>query len=95
MSEENEIDMTHDDGTSTTRQRRAIRTSADVQRLLEVEILRLLAEPEGEPLKRARMIAELARVMLLAIRQGTLEDRLAALTETLKFRQTAQGATHE
>jgi len=75
-----------DNGTPRTRPSRAIRTAADVCRLLEVEIVQLTAQPNLDPLKRARAVAELMRVHLPAIKLSTIDDRMAALEERLKWR---------
>jgi hypothetical protein len=79
--------MNDDHGTSATRPSRVIRTAADVRGQLEVEIVRLTAQPDLDPLKRARAVADLARVVLLAIKLSTIDDRMAALEETLKWRR--------
>jgi hypothetical protein len=51
-----------------------------------VEIVHLTAQPNLDPLKRARAVADLARVHLLAIKVSSIEGRMAALEETLKWR---------
>jgi len=79
--------MNHDNGTSMPRRRRMIRTAEDVRRLLEAEIVRLTAQPDLDPLRRARAISECGRVALLAIKLSTLDDRVAALEDTLEARR--------
>jgi hypothetical protein len=83
--------MKHDHGTSATRPRRVIRTAADVVQLLAAEIARLTAQPDLDPLERARAVADLSRVLLPAIKVSTIEERMTALEETLKWRKDSKG----
>jgi hypothetical protein len=79
--------MDHESDMSAIRPRCVIRTTKDLHQLLDAEIARLTAQPDLDPLKRARAMSEITRVMLLAIKQGTIEDRIAALEEELKWRR--------
>jgi hypothetical protein len=70
----------------SARARRHIRTAASVRELLADEIAYVTAHPDLEPLQRARVVTNLAYAALQAIKLETLEARVEALEQTLKFR---------
>lgn len=71
------------DATST---RRGVRTAADVRRVLAAEIESVTANPDLDPLRKAHVVAQLAREVLHAMNLATLEARIAALEAALKVR---------
>jgi hypothetical protein len=69
---------------------RAVQTAADVRRLLSEQITQLTANPDLDPLRKARQVAQLAQVALRAIEQETLEARLEALEAALRLQKDAR-----
>ena len=67
-----------------------VRTPADVRQVLATEIERLVANPDLDPVQRARILAPLARAALRAMEVETLEARLEALESALKMRTNPQ-----
>ena len=65
----------------------AIRTAADVRRLLSEQITLLGLNPDLDPLRKAQQIAQLARVALHAIETATLEARVEAVEAALRLRK--------
>jgi hypothetical protein len=70
--------------------RQPIRTAADVRHLLATEIERLAANPDLDPIGKARVLAQLAGVALRAMERETLEARVEAIETALKVRKKAQ-----
>jgi hypothetical protein len=70
--------------------RDAVRTAADVRRVLSEEIEYLRTNPDLDPLRRAGLIAQLAPVLLRAIELSTLEARLEAVDAVLRPRKDHQ-----
>ena len=68
----------------------AIRTAADVRHLLSEQITLLRANPDLEPLRKARQVAQLARVALRAIETDMLAARLEAMEAALRVRKDTQ-----
>jgi hypothetical protein len=75
----------------SARARRRIRTAASVRELLADEIASVTAHPDLEPLDRARVVTGLAHAALQAIKLETLEARVDALEQTLRFRKKTEG----
>lgn len=73
------------------RPRRHLRTAASVRELLADEIAYVTAHPDVEPLQRARVVTRLAHAALQAIKLETLEARVEALEQALKFRKKTEG----
>jgi hypothetical protein len=65
----------------------AIWTAADVRHLISEEITLLRANPDLEPLRKARQVAQLARVALHAIETDLLAARLEAIEAALRVRK--------
>jgi hypothetical protein len=63
-----------------------VRTAADVRHLLVAEIESLTANPDLDPIAKARILAQLMAVALRAIERETLEARVEAIEATLKIR---------
>jgi hypothetical protein len=68
----------------------AIRTAADVRRLLSEQIMQLTTNPDLDPLRATRQVAQLARVALQAMELDNLNARVEAMEATLKIRRAAQ-----
>jgi len=64
----------------------AIRTAADVRRLLSEQITLLISNPDLDPLRKAHQVAQLARVALHAIETATLAARVEAVEAALRLR---------
>lgn len=64
-----------------------VETAADVRRLLAAQITQLTANPDLDPLRKARQLAQLARVTLRAIELATLAARVEAVETALRFRK--------
>jgi len=72
-----------------------VRTAADIRRLLVAEIESLSANPDLDPIGKARVLAQLMAVTLRAIDRETLEARVEAIEATLKIRnkKPSEGTT--
>ena len=68
----------------------AIRTAADVRRLVSEQITQLITNPDVDPIRKAGRLAQLARVALQAIETATLEARVEAVQAALRLRKEAQ-----
>ena len=68
------------------RTRPGLETAADVRRRLAAEIEEITAHPDLDPLRKAQVLAQLARAVLHAIELATLEARVEALEAALKVR---------
>jgi len=75
----------------SARPRRHIRTAASVRELLADEIAYVTSHPDLEPIQRARVVTGLAHAALETIKVETLEARVEALEQTLKFRKKTEG----
>ncbi len=64
-----------------------IETVADVRRRLAIEIDEITAHPDLDPLRKAHVLAQLARAVLHAVELATLEARVEALEAALKVRR--------
>jgi hypothetical protein len=71
----------------SVRNRQGIQTAADVRRLLAAEIEDVTAHPDLDPLRKAQVLAQLAREVLHAIKLANLEARVEALEAALKVRR--------
>jgi hypothetical protein len=69
--------------------RQQIRTPADVRRVLATEIESVAANPDLDPVRKARILAQLARAALRAMELETLDARVEAIESALKFRKGA------
>jgi hypothetical protein len=72
------------DATAT---RQGVHTAADVRRVLGAEIENVMANPDLEPLQRARVLVQLAREHLHANDRATLEAQVGELQAALKGRR--------
>ena len=72
-----------------------VRTAADIRRLLVAEIESLSANPDLDPIGKARVLAQLMAVTLRAIDREVLEARVEAIEATLKIRNVklSEGTT--
>ena len=61
------------------RNRVQVQTAGDVRRLLAAEIESLVANPDLDPIAKARVLAHVTRVALRAMEQETLEARIEAI----------------
>jgi hypothetical protein len=68
----------------------AIRTAADVRRLVSEQITELTTNPDLDPVRKAGRLAQLARVALRAIEVATLEARVEAVEAALRLRKDDQ-----
>jgi len=68
----------------------AIRTAADVRRLVSELITQLTVNPDLDPLQKAGRLAQLAQVALRAIEVATLEARVDAMEAALRLQQNNQ-----
>jgi len=68
----------------------AIRTAADVRRLVSEQITQLITNPDLDPVRKAGPLAQLARVALRAIETATLEARMEAVEAALRLRKDTQ-----
>ncbi len=73
-----------------TQDRQRVQTAADVRRVLAAEIDSVGTNPDLDPIRRARVLAQLARVALHAVELENLEARVEAIEVTLKQRKQAQ-----
>ena len=64
-----------------------IHTPADVRRLLAEQISQLTANPDLDPLGKARQLAQLARVALRAMESESLDARVEAIETALRRRK--------
>jgi len=71
------------------RNRVQVQTAADVRRLLAAEIESLAANPDLDPIARARVLAHLTGVALRAMERETLEARVEAIESALNVRSQA------
>ena len=65
----------------------AIRTAADVRRLLSEQITLLISNPDLDPLRKAGQLALLARVVLRAMEIESLNGRVQAIETVLRRRK--------
>ncbi len=70
--------------------RGSVQTAADVRRMLAAAIEQVTANPDLDPLRKPRVLAELARVALRAIELSNLEARVEAIEAMLRRRKEAQ-----
>jgi hypothetical protein len=63
-----------------------VQTAADVRRVLGEQIAQLTANPDLDPARKARLLAQLAPATLRAIEVATLEARVAAIEAVLRRR---------
>src|SRR4030095_1718389 len=63
-----------------------VQTAADVWRVLAEQIAQLTANPDLDPARKARLLAQLAPATLRAIEVATLEARVAAIEAVLRRR---------
>ena len=68
------------------RNRVQVQTAGDVRRLLAAEIESLVANPDLDPIGKARVLAQLMAVTLRAIDRETLEARVEAIEAALQIR---------
>jgi len=61
-----------------------------VRRLLATEIESVAANPDLDPVDKARILAQLGRVALRAMELETLGARVEAIESALKFRKAGQ-----
>jgi hypothetical protein len=73
----------------------AIRTAADVRRVLAQEIEHVRTNPDLDPLRKAGLLAQLARVALRAIELSTLEARVEAVEAALRLRKDSRPSKEE
>jgi hypothetical protein len=66
-----------------------VRTPADVRHVLVTEIESLAANPDLDPIGRARALAALARAVLQAMEVETFAARVEAIESALKRRRAA------
>ena len=71
------------------RNRVQVQTAGDVRRLLAAEIESLVANPDLDPIAKARVLAHVTRVALRAMEQETLEARIEAIESALNIRRGA------
>ncbi len=69
--------------------RPGVQSAADVRRLLAMEIENVKANPDLDPIQKARVVALLARAVLRAVRLETLDARTQAIESALKLRTDA------
>ncbi len=69
--------------------RQHVRTPADVRRVLATEIESVAANPDLDPIQKARVVAQLARAALRAMELETLDARVQAIESALKRRTDA------
>ncbi len=72
-----------------------VETAADVRRVLAEAIDHLTANPDLDPLQKARVLAELARVVLRAIELGNLAARVEAIEAVLRRRKDRRAQTEQ
>jgi len=66
--------------------RHGVQTAADVRRRLAAEIEAVTAHPDLDPLRKAQVLAQLAREVLHAIKLANMDARIEALEAALKVR---------
>jgi DnaJ-domain-containing protein 1 len=66
--------------------RRGVQTAADVRWVLATELESVTANPDLDPLRKAQVVAQLAREVLHAIELANLQARVEALEAALKVR---------
>ena len=66
---------------------RAVKTAADVRQVVAEEIENMRTNPDLDPLRRGRVLAQLASAALRAIEMGELEARVEAIETVLKRRK--------
>ncbi len=69
--------------------RSGVQSAADVRRLLAMEIEDVKANPDLDPIQKARVVALLARAALRAMELETLDARGQAIESALKRRTDA------
>lgn len=74
----------------TPSNRPGVQSPADVRRLLAMEIENVKANPDLDPIQKARVIAPLARAVLHAMELENLDARVEAIQSALKRRKAAQ-----
>jgi len=75
--------------------RDAVLTATDVRRVLAQEIEHVRTNPDLDPLRKARLLAQLAHVALRAIELSTLEARVEAVEAALRLRKDHQPSEQE
>jgi len=70
-------------------------TAMNVRRMLAQEIECLRSIPDLDPLRKAGLLAQLARVALQAIEMTTLEARVEAVETALRLRKDHQPSEEE
>ncbi len=73
----------------TPSNRPGVQSPADVRRLLAMEIENVKANPDLDPIQKARVVALLARAALHAMELETLDARAQAIESALKRRTDA------
>ena len=73
----------------------AVLTATDVRRVLAQEIEHVRTNPDLDPLRKAGLLAQLARVALRAIELSTLEARVEAVEAALRLRKDHQPSKEE
>ena len=69
------------------RRGRAVKTAADVRQMLAEEIENVRTNADLDPLRKGRVLAQLASAALRAIEMGHLEARVEAIEAVLKRRK--------
>ncbi len=69
--------------------RQHVQTPADVRRVLATEIESVAANPDLDPVRKARILAQLARAALRAMELETFDARVQAIESALKRRTDA------
>jgi hypothetical protein len=69
------------------RRGRAVETAADVRQVLAEAIDNMRTNPDLDPLRKGRVLAQLASAALRAIEMGELEARVEAIETVLKRRK--------
>jgi hypothetical protein len=65
----------------------AVKTPADIRRLLADQISQLTANPDLDPLRKARLLTQLAGVTLRAMEIESLDGRVEAIETVLRRRK--------
>ncbi len=73
----------------------AVLTAADVRHVLAEEIEHVRTNPDLDPLRKAGLLAQLARVALRAIELSNLEARVEAVEAALRLRKDHQPSKEE
>jgi hypothetical protein len=64
-----------------------VETAADVRRMLAIQIETVTAHPDLDPIRKAHVLARLARIALRAIELDDLQARVESIETTLRFRK--------